>query len=46
MLAAFEGYNHRGIHSALKYMMSSEFVVQYWQDSEGVMPDIGGDRCE
>ena len=46
LLAAFEDYNRRRIHSALRYMTPSEFAGQYMRDSEGVMPDIGGDRCE
>ena len=31
MLATFGDYNHRRIHSALKYMMPSEFAEQYRQ---------------
>ncbi len=47
MLAAFEDYNHRRIHSALKYLTPSEFAGQYRQESEGIIPDItGGDKCE
>ena len=42
MLAAFEGYNHRRIHSALGHLAPSEFAVQYRQDSEGATPDIMG----
>lgn len=47
MLAAFEDYNHRRIHSALGYLTPSQFAVQYMQGSEGATPDItGGERCE
>ena len=46
LLVAFEDYNDNRIHSALKYMTPSEFAKQYWQDSEGAIPDIGGDACE
>ena len=46
LLAAFEDYNQNRIHSALKYMTSSEFAERYMQKSEGVIPDIGGDICE
>jgi len=46
LLAAFEDCNYRRIHSALKYMTPSEFAEQYRQGSMGVMPDMGGGRCE
>ena len=47
MLAAFEDYNHRRIHSALRYLTPSEFAGKYRQGSEGAIPDItGGDKCE
>ena len=46
ILAAFDDYNRHRIHSALKYLTPSEFAAQYKQDSEGVIPDIGGDECE
>lgn len=47
LLAVFEDYNHRRIHSALKYLMPSELAGKYRQGSEGVIPDItGGDNCE
>ena len=47
MLAAFEDYNHRRIHSAPRYLTPSEFAGQYRQGSEGAIPDIeGGGKCE
>ncbi len=47
LLVVFEDYNHRRIHSALKYLTSSKFAGKYQQGSEGVIPAItGGDNCE
>lgn len=37
---AFEDYNHCRIHFALKYLMPSEFVELYKQNSEGIILDI------
>ena len=47
MLAAFEDYNRRRIHSAPRYPTPSEFAGQYRQGLEGAIPDIEGDcKCE
>ncbi len=47
MLAAFEDYNRRRIHSAPRFLTPSEFAGQYRQGSEGGIPGIeGGGNCE
>ena len=40
LLAAFEDYNHRRIHSAIQYLTPSEFAKKHGQGSEGATPDI------
>lgn len=43
----FEDYNHYKIHFALKYLMPSELVELYKQNSEGIILDITkGGKCE
>ena len=36
--AAFHGYSHSRIHSALKYLTPSEFAERWQQNAEGVRP--------
>ena len=36
--AAFHGYNHSRIHSALKYLTPSELTERWQQNAEGVRP--------
>ena len=36
--AAFHGYNHSRIHSALEYLTLSEFAERWQQNTEGARP--------
>ena len=38
MRAAFHDYNHTRIHSALEYLIPSEFAERWQQNAEGARP--------
>ncbi len=47
MLAVFEDYNHRRIHSALRCLTPSEFAGQCREGLKGTISYIeGGGKCE